>query len=197
MIYSSDNGPWLSKKHHGGSAKPLRAGKGTTYEGGMRVPGIVRWPGHVPAGTVTDEVASTIDLLPTLSEITGAALPDHPIDGASILATWKDPSAPSPHRDSGFFYYRNNRVEALRLGKWKLRTGQTRRPRGRRAAPVAGKVELYDLDADIGETTNLAEKHPEVVERLQGLARKYDADLKASSRPLWRAAKKGKGGTSR
>jgi len=110
FVYSSDNGPSLSKKHHGGSAFPLRNGKATTWDGGMRVPGIVRWPGHVPSGVVSDEVVSTIDLLPTIAEITGAKLPAHPIDGLSILETLKDPKKASPHRDAGFFYYRQ--------GKW-------------------------------------------------------------------------------
>ena len=173
VIYTSDNGPWLSKKHHGGSALPLRAGKATTYEGGQRVPGIVRWPGHVPAGTVTDEVGSTIDLLPTLAEITGAGLPEHAIDGMSILATLKNPKSPSPHREVGFYYYKRSKVEAVRLGKWKLR--------------LSGKKELYDLDADISEATNVAGEHPEVVEKISALAKKYDADLKANSRPIWRA----------
>src|SRR6056297_2313875 len=76
VVFTSDNGPWLSKKHHGGSAGPLRAGKGTTWEGGMRVPGLFRWPGVIPAGTVTEQVAGTVDLLPTLAAITGAKLPN-------------------------------------------------------------------------------------------------------------------------
>ena len=188
VIYSSDNGPWLSKKHHGGSALPLRAGKATTYDGGMRVPAIVRWPGQVPAGTVTDHVASTIDVLPTLAEITGAKLPGHPIDGMSILATLKDPKTPTPRQAKGFFYYRNNRIEAVRLGKWKLRLagGRGKKKKGN---PAAG-LELYDLDAEIGETTNVAAKNPDVVKKLQVLAKTYDTDLKKNSRPLWRAGKK-------
>lgn len=172
VVYSSDNGPWLSKKHHGGSALPLREGKATTYDGGMRVPGIIRWPGKVPSGVVCDEVVSTIDLLPTIAEITGAKLPDHPIDGLSILATLKDPKAPSPHREAGFFYYHKNKVEAVRLGKWKMRTAKA--------------TELYDLDADVSESTNLADKYPEIVDRLKKLIATYDADLKANTRPLWK-----------
>ena len=174
IVYSSDNGPWLSKKHHGGSALPLRAGKGTTYEGGMRVPGIMRWPAHIPAGTVSDEVVGTIDLLPTFASITGAQVPEHPIDGLDVSALLADPKAPSPHRMIGYFYYRNSKVEAVRRGKWKLR--------------VAGKeMELYDLDADIGETTNLASSNSRVVHELQALIASYDADLKANTRPIWRA----------
>jgi len=157
----------------------------------------VRWPGQGPAGSVTDEVAASIDLLPTIAEITGAKLPEHPIDGLSILATLKDPKAASPHRKAGYFYYKNNRVEAVRLGKWKLRiAGNRRRPPRKKGAANPGKaaaaaapknVELYDLDADIGESNNVAEKQPEVAAKLLKLARQYDADLKASLRPLWRA----------
>lgn len=197
VIYTSDNGPWLSKKHHGGSALPLRGGKTTTYEGGMRVPGIVRWPGHVPAGTVSHEVVSTIDLLPTIAEITGAKLPAHPIDGMSILATLKDPKAPSPHKEAGFFYYRNNRIEAVRLGKWKLRMGKEKAPSKRKGEAKVKKpaanptVELYDLESDISESANLAEKHPDVVKKLQSLAAKYDADLQANKRPLWSGSSRG------
>ena len=193
IVYTSDNGPWLSKSHHGGSALPLRSGKGTTYEGGMRVPGIVRWGGRVPAGSVCDEVASTIDLLPTIAEITGAQLPDHPIDGLSILATLKDPKTASPRREAGYFYYRNNRIEAVRLGDWKLRIGAAKKPKRAKgqasAAPPKRSVELYNLTAEINESTNLAAKHPEVVAKLQKLAEDYDADLKANTRPLWRGAK--------
>jgi arylsulfatase A len=188
IIYTSDNGPWLSKNHHGGSALPLRAGKGTTYDGGMRVPGIVRWPGHVPAGTETEEVAASIDILPTLAEITGAKLPDHQIDGLSLLSLWKDPKSPSPHREVGYFYYKNGRVEAVRMGQWKLRLATRKPPRkNAAAAPTVSAVELYDLGADIGETNNLVAKHPEVVAKLKAVAAEYDAELKANVRPLWRA----------
>jgi len=173
IVYTSDNGPWLSKKHHGGSALPLRAGKGTTYEGGMRVPGIIRWPRAIPAGTTTDEVVSTIDLLPTFAAITGATLPPHPIDGLDVSALLKDPTEPSPHRQVGYFYYKNNKVEAVRRGKWKFRQ-------------AGKKVELYDLDADISESSNLFQERPEVVRLLTQLIADYDADLQANKRPVWR-----------
>ena len=177
VVYSSDNGPWLSKKHHGGSALPLREGKGTTYEGGMRVPGIMRWPARIPSGTVCNEVVGTIDMLPTFASIVGAGLPDHPIDGLDVSALLTDPKTPSPHRKVGYFYYRNGKVEAVRRGKWKLR--------------IAGKKpELYDLEADIGESTDVASSNPDVVSQLQELIAMYDADLKANSRPIWRAGGK-------
>jgi len=177
VVYTSDNGPWLSKNHHGGSALPLRAGKGTTYEGGMRVPGIMRWPARIEPGQTCRQVAATIDLLPTIAAIVGEPLPeDRPIDGFDISALLDDPKAASPHDEFGYFYYKNNRPEAVRLGKWKLR--------------LQKKPELYDLRADIGESNNVASAHPEIVERLRAMAGKYDADLKANSRPAWRAGKK-------
>jgi arylsulfatase A len=142
----------------------------------------------VPAGTVTDTVASTIDILPTIAEITGAKLPAHPIDGVSVLGTLRDAKVPSPRARSGFFYYKNNRIEAVRLGKWKLRMGSARGKKQKKGKPApVQKVELYDLDADIAESVNLAAKNPEMVTRLKKMAGDYDAKLKANARPLWRA----------
>jgi len=177
VIYTSDNGPWLSKRHHGGSAGPLRNGKGTTFEGGMRVPGLFRWPGVIPAGTVTDRVAGTVDLLPTLAEIAGADLPDRTIDGHSILSLLKDPRTESPHDEHGLFYYKKRQVEALRMGRWKLRFEKKN----------WDKVELYDLDTDIGEANDVAGEHPDVVERLTAFARNYDEELKSNRRLPWTA----------
>lgn len=185
IVYTSDNGPWLSKQHHGGSALPLRAGKSTTYEGGMRVPGLMRWPGHIPAGTVTDEIAASIDLLPTIAKITGAKLPKHAIDGLDISAMLKDPKTSSPHNKVGYFYYRNNRVEAVRQGKWKLRLGGPRK-RNQKPKNASIKYELYDLNADIGESNDVAGQHEDIVASMTQLAKEYDADLKNNSRPIWR-----------
>ena len=180
IVYTSDNGPWLSKNHHGGSALPLRSGKGTTYEGGMRVGTVMRWPKQIPAGSTTDEVASAIDLLPTIAEISGAKMPDHPIDGFSILPTMKYPEVATERREKGYFYYRNNKIEAVRLAQWKLRL-----PGGGKGKNGKGG-ELYDLDKDISESKNVAEANPEVVAKLRKLAADYDADLKANTRPLWK-----------
>ena len=177
IVYTSDNGPWLSKQHHGGCALPLRAGKGTTYEGGMREPCVMRWPARIKPGQVCSQVAATIDLLPTFARIVGARLPaDRPIDGLDITPLLDDPTAGSPHDRVGYFYYKNNRPEAIRLGKWKLH--------------LKKQPELYDLRADIGESENLAGSHPEVVRRLRGVATRYDADLKANVRPAWNAVAK-------
>ncbi len=174
IVYTSDNGPWLSKQHHGGCALPLRAGKGTTYEGGMREPCVMRWPARIKPGQVCRQVASTVDLLPTFASIVGVKLdPERPIDGLDISPLFDDPSQPSPRDEVGYYYYKNNRLEAVRLGKWKLH--------------LKAQPELYDLREDIGETQNVAGAHPEVVEQLQAVAARYDADLKAHSRPAWHA----------
>ena len=180
VVYTADNGPWLSKNHHGGSALPLRDGKGTTFDGGMRVPCVMQWPPGIPAGGTCPGVASTIDLLPTIAKITGSTLPKNPIDGLDISAMFKDPNATSPHDAVGFYYYKNSRIEAVRQGKWKLRIPGERQ---------SGNYELYDLRADIGESKNVAKDHADVVAAMADLAAKYDADLKANSRPIWRAGK--------
>ncbi|MEM7234040.1 MAG: sulfatase, partial [Planctomycetota bacterium] len=172
IVYTSDNGPWLSKKHHGGSALPLRAGKGTTYEGGMRVPCVMRWPARILPGQTCEQVAGTIDLIPTIAAIVGAKLPaDRPIDGLDISALFDDPSKPSPHDAVGYYYYKNNKPQAIRMGRWKLH--------------LKKNAELYDLRADIGESKNVASANSEVVERLRGAASRYDADLQANKRPIW------------
>ncbi|MHC4111050.1 MAG: sulfatase-like hydrolase/transferase [Planctomycetota bacterium] len=176
VVFTSDNGPWLSKKHHGGSALPLRDGKFTTYEGGMREPTIMRWPGKIPAGQVCGEICGTIDLLPTFAKLTeGEVPPDRVIDGKNIwpLMSGK-PGAKSPHK--AYFYYRVNNLEAVRSGKWKLCSRK--------------KTELYDLQADISEKNNVAAEHPGIVKRLNYIMKEFDRELKANVRPPGKAAKK-------
>ena len=170
VVFTSDNGPWLGKKHHGGCALPLRDGKFSTYEGGMREPCIMRWPGKIPAGKVCSEVSGTIDLLPTFARLAGAEIPaGRVIDGRDIWPLMEGrPGVISPHE--AYFYYRGNNLEAVRSGKWKLRR-------------VKKKTELYDLRADISEKNNLAENHPDIVKRLTSTMQKFDAELKANSRP--------------
>jgi len=170
VVYTSDNGPWLSKKANGGSALPLRNGKFTTYEGGMREPCIMRWPSTIPAGTVCGEIAATIDLLPTFAAVAGAEVPrDRVIDGKDILTLMKgDAGAKSPH--DAYYFYRGNALQAIRKGKWKLHL-------------KGDNSELYDLDADIGESNNVAAVNPGVVARLKAQAEKFNADLMANRRP--------------
>ena len=176
VLFTSDNGPWLGKKHHGGSALPLRDGKFTTYEGGMREPTIMRWPGEIPEGKVCGEVCGTIDLLPTFARLAGAEPPaDRVIDGKDIWPLISGrPRAKSPHK--AFFYYRGNKLEAVRSGRWKLHRKK--------------KTALYDLEIDISEKNNLAAGHPKIVKRLTGVMEKFDRELKANARPPGRAAEK-------
>jgi arylsulfatase A-like enzyme len=179
VIYSSDNGPWTVKGLHGGCALPLRGSKGTAWEGGFRVPGIMRWPGRIPAGTVCGEMAATIDMLPTLAGLAGAKVPDDRIiDGKDIWPLMSGrPGAKTPRE--AYFYYRGYNLCAVRSGKWKLMLpvkGEKKLIEGR-DSPQAVAVELYDLRADIAEAHNVAGEHPDVVERLMGMIEQCREDL--------------------
>src|SRR5262249_36337950 len=119
VIFTADNGPWLSYGNHGGSAGPLREGKGTSFEGGVRNPFIARWPGQIPAGRVSAVPMMTIDLFPTFAKLIGAELPKHPIDGKEAWSVVRgDPDARSPQE--AYFFYWNRELQAVRSGKWKL-----------------------------------------------------------------------------
>lgn len=187
IIFTSDNGPWLSYGDHAGSAGPLREGKGTSFEGGVREPTVMWYPGHISAGTECDEPAMTIDLLPTLANWIGAELPaDRKIDGLDIrpLITG-GPEARTPH-DALYFYW-GGHLEAVRSGPWKLHLPHSYRTLAGRAGGTGGiptkyqqgqiGLSLYNLEDDIGETTNLADKHPEVVEQLMQYVERARADL--------------------
>lgn len=176
IAFTSDNGPWLIFGNHAGSAGPLREGKGTTFEGGQRVPGIVRWPGHIPAGQVSDELVTAMDLLPTLARLAGAELPgDRVIDGHDIWPLLAGVTgARSPYEK--FLYYRTGQLQAVRSGGWKLHVAHVYRTTvggviGRDGVPGSYAqteigLSLFDLEGDLGETTSVAAQHPEVVERL-------------------------------
>jgi len=180
VIFTSDNGPWLSKKAHGGCALPLRDGKFTVYEGGMREPCIMRWPGRIPAGTACSEIATTMDLLPTFAKLAGAEPPrDRVIDGRDIWPLMAgQPGAKTPHE--AFFYFRGNGLQAVRSGDWKLHLGRTV-GRGDKRRQVPGR--LYNLREDIGETTDVAAQHPDIVQRLTALAARMAEDIKQNRRP--------------
>jgi arylsulfatase len=187
VMFLSDNGPWLSYGNHGGSAGPLREGKGTTFEGGTREPFIARWPGKIPAGAVCKEMAMSIDIFPTMAKLIDAKLPEHKIDGLDIWPLLSgDPKAKNPH-ECYYFYYNTSELQAVRSGRWKLYLPHTYRTLdggkgGEDGKPVPYKtkkvgLELYDLEEDLGETTNVAEKNPEVVKRLEALAEKAREDM--------------------
>ncbi|MBI1319596.1 MAG: sulfatase-like hydrolase/transferase [Candidatus Hydrogenedens sp.] len=182
VVFTSDNGPWLSQGEHGGHAKPLRAGKGTTYEGGMREPCIAWWPGHIPAGTATDAVAGTIDLLPTFAALAGATLPDRTLDGRDLSNLLLHPdAAETPHE--AYYYFKGLGLEAVRSGDWKLvfkRQQWEEYPYRRNLPPEPDawvETALYDLSADIGEATDVSAAHPEVVARLEAMAQGMREDL--------------------
>lgn len=190
VIFTSDNGPWLSYGDHAGSAGPFREGKGTSWEGGTRVPCLMRWPGRIPAGSSTDSRLMTIDLLPTLAGVTGAGLPELPIDGRDVWPLLAgEPGAANPH-ECYATYYENNQLQALTTGdgRWKLHLPHGYRtlgdqPRASGGRPVkyrrgqVVKPELYDLQADPAESRDLAAEQPAVVARLQALAETLRAEL--------------------
>ena len=193
VIFSSDNGPWLSYGDHAGLAKPLREGKGTTFDGGQRESTIMRWPGQIPAGTVCDEPASTIDILPTIAGLTGAQLPAHTIDGKDIWPLMSGrPGAKSPHE--AFFYYRGYALEAVRSGKWKLHLPHSYRSLGGRKGGTGGQpvkyeqakisLALFDLEKDIGEQHDVSAQYPDVVERLLGLVERMREDIGDSAKKM-------------
>ena len=169
VIFTSDNGPWLSMGAHGGSAKPLRDGKFSTYEGGMREPCIMRWPGIIPAGYVCSEIATTMDFLPTFAKLAGARVPtDRIIDGKDISALMTNPKAKTPYKE--FFYYFETQLGAVRSGKWKLVFD---RKRGKKTIPAG----LYNLERDIAEQNDVSAQHPAIVRRLATLADKIREDI--------------------
>lgn len=184
VVFTSDNGPWLSYGGHSGEAHPLREGKGTALEGGVRVPCVMRWPGHIPPGTETGKPAMTIDLLPTICEITGASLPDRIIDGRNMSGLILGDQNYQNHHDAYYFYYHQNELQGVLSGdgRWKLYFPHQYRSLNGRVGTNDGLpidyeqnqmgLELYDLENDIAETRDVSSEYPEVVARLEALAEK-------------------------
>ena len=169
ILFTSDNG---SKCQYGPSNGPLQGIKGSSWEGGFRLPLIAWWPGVIPAGATSQEMVTGMDLLPTFARLSGAALPaDRILDGRDISPLLRgEPEARSPHQ--AFFYYFGDHLDAVRCGRWKLFVG--RHSWGKQAT---GLCELYDLETDVGETTNVADAHAEVVCHLQELLDNCRRDL--------------------
>jgi arylsulfatase A-like enzyme len=182
VIYTSDNGPWSPYGIDAGSAGPLRGAKGSVWEGGIRVPAIFRWPGHIPAAAVTSQIAATLDLLPTFAAAARIQLPaDRTIDGKNLLPFLTAATRQSPRQD--FYYFdtaiqytpqtgrpsSNSNLLAVRSGPWKLHLS-------------AGA--LYDLQSDIAESKDVAAQYPETVAALQQSAATFLAALRANIRPL-------------
>lgn len=185
VVFASDNGPWLLYGDHAGSAGPLREGKGTVFEGGVRVPCLMRWPGRIPKGAVCHELACSMDVLPTFAALAGAELPqDRVIDGENIWPLVSGQrGAKTPHE--AFFYYWGKALQAIRSGPWKLHLPHSYpHPEPSGGAGKPGKhvsrrigLALYNLETDLGETTDVAARHPDVVRRLQELAERCRDDL--------------------
>ncbi|MCG8305825.1 MAG: sulfatase [Cytophagales bacterium] len=187
FIFTTDNGPWLNYGNHAGSSGGLREGKTTSWEGGQRVPCIVKWPGQIPDGIVCNQLASSIDLFPTLASIVDGKLPDHKIDGVNIMELWKGNFASKPRKEL-YYYYGKNNLNAVRTGNWKLvfphayQSYEATVPAndgrgGRRIKMQVDSLELYNLMRDPGERYNVIDLYPEVVARLIEVGEEARADL--------------------
>lgn len=200
VIFTSDNGPFLSYGEHAGTATPFREGKLTTFEGGVRTPCVMWWPKHIPAGRTCDEPVASIDLLPTIAKLSGAELPEHPIDGLDVWPILSgQPDAKSPHES--LLFYSGDELQAIRSGDWKLHFAHdyltVAGPPGRAGKPAnfekmqpksieesgirgiasrhgyeVRRIEqsLFNLKDDPGESRDVAEQNPQIVKRLESLA---------------------------
>lgn len=175
VVFTSDNGPWLSQGPNGGSAGLLREGKGSTWEGGVREPGIFWWPGHVAGGRVSNAVTSTLDLLPTIANLAGCQAPsDREIDGRDISPLLLR-DEPLPERT--LFYYRDDNVTAVRKGPWKAHF-ETQAGYGQKTPDRHDPPLLFNLEHDPSERFDVARKHPEVIEDLRGELERHRAAVK-------------------
>ena len=162
VIFTSDNGGT-----HRAVNAPLRGFKGSTFEGGVRVPTIAWWPGTVPAGTECDAITGMFDILPTFAALAGAEVPsDRKIDGINI---WPQMAGDTGPAHETFYYYRGLLLKAVRHGDWKLELPPAKKPKA--------KPKLYNLKDDIGETTDVAVANPKIVEELQALVESMNDDL--------------------
>jgi arylsulfatase A-like enzyme len=184
VVFTSDNGPWLSYGDHAGSAGPLREGKGTSFDGGVRVPFIASWPGRIPEGAECSQPAMTIDLLPTIARLVGAPLPSRKIDGLDIWPLLSGtPGAKTPHE--AYWFYWGNELHGIRSGEWKLHLPHDYihpNPPGSGGRP--GKMQtlkigesLFHLGQDPRETNDVSAQHPEIVKRLRAEAEKAREEL--------------------
>lgn len=187
VIFTSDNGPWINFGNHAGSTGGLKQGKGTSYEGGHRVPCIVRWKGVIPEGLVCNQLASTIDLLPTLVNLCGAPKPTRRIDGVDVFALFQGKFTEKPRRQF-YYYYQRNHLEAVRQDNWKLVVPHVSYQSYEGILPKNDgfpgaynrdtiKTALYDLRRDPGERYDVQSQYPEVVATLQQIAEQAREDL--------------------
>lgn len=190
VIFTSDNGPWINlgprmtqggiEAWHGGSAGLLRGSKGSSYEGGFRVPAIISWPGHINTAVSTDSVTS-LDLFATIAKLTGADVPDsHQLDGADVLPHIMNTSVPTASRP--FFYYAGSELQGIRSGEWKFLAtcGSIFRPKT--AEQLANpKLELFNLELDPSERINRLDEKPELVNELKSKLSAFAQETGASS----------------
>ncbi|WP_346237071.1 sulfatase [Niabella insulamsoli] len=187
VIFTSDNGPWLNFGNHAGNTSGLREGKGTAWDGGVKVPGIISWPAHAKAGVVSNKLLTTMDLLPTLAEICGAKQPVKKIDGVSFKDLLLGDMNSTPRNEFAYYYDRNN-LKAIRKGQWKLVFPAKSRTYGPpstiendrypgKTYEVEVPLALYNLSTDPGEDRDVKDHHPEIVKELDATAQKYREQL--------------------
>lgn len=184
VVFTSDNGPWLSYGDHGGRALPLHNGKGSVFEGGQRVPCIMKMPGTIPAGSTCSEMTGTLDLLPTIGNLSGLPV-DHLIDGADASDLLKGIKGAKAPRDFFLYYLQSGELSAIRIGDWKLILSvpvqnYSQKVEPKKYSKETFEPELYNLRDDIGETNNLYKEHPEIAEKLLTRAKDEAAKLKAA-----------------
>ena len=186
VIFTSDNGA------DSGSAGPLRGRTDTNFEGGVREPCLMRWPGNIPAGTVCNQIAGNIDVLPTLAKLIGVEPPkDRVIDGRDISPLMFDPNS-GPVRDTHLYFSRGGTLEAIRTGEWKLFLNAPT-ANGNKATNKATNIRkdevtdanpgLFNIVTDVGETKDISTAHPDIVARLRGLADQREAEIQSNRRP--------------
>ena len=174
VLFTSDNGPWLSFKAQGGSAGPLRAGKGTTFEGGQRVPAIFWWPGKIEENTVVNEMGSTMDMMATISALAGLEMPDDRTLDSYDLSPALFGTGPSPRKE--FYFWTRGVLHAVRSGPWKLHLKQ-RQPVNYGRVKELESPELYHVENDVAESQNVADKYPLIVARLRDMMEKHEQSI--------------------
>ena len=185
IIFTSDNGPWLNFGNHAGSTGGLREGKGTSFEGGQRVPTVMMWDGVIPKGKIANQLSSTIDILPTIAHITGGKLPGHKIDGVNIFDILN--GGEEEPRDHFYYYYGNNNLEAVRKDNWKLLLPHSSRSykgvlpkndgHGGPYSRIETGLELYNLRRDPGEEYDVIKLYPDIAKELLDLAEIARTDM--------------------
>ncbi|HEX6848262.1 MAG TPA: sulfatase [Chitinophagaceae bacterium] len=187
IIFTSDNGPWLTYGNHAGNTGGFREGKGSAWEGGVRVPFIISWPGQIAAGSICNNMAASMDILPTIVNACKAKQPAKKIDGVDIMPLLKQKKGVNP-RDEFVYYYDRNNLKCIRKGQWKL-TFPSVSQTYKKASAIANdgwpgryasdsvRLALYDLRTDPGETLDVKEQHPEIVQQLMAIADRYRKEL--------------------